>query len=511
VPTSDRPSLTRTALAGTLWTASGFGAISFSRLVFGVVIARLLGPKTIGIYAAALVVTRVSNLLGNIGIGPALVQRKELDSAHIRSAFTLSILLSSLTGGMVWLVAPLFAQFFRMPQLEDAIRLLAVVFPLRGFALVPQALLQRNLEFRLLAATSASSYLIGYGLVGVVLAWLGFGLRSLIIATICHATLELGLLLGAQPFTKVPAMNRNAIKDLLRFGSGIALSSVLGFFATQGDRLITGRVLGDISLGLYSRAQGLMATTTNLFSKIGSTALFPLVSKVQSSRERLLRAYRTGLSLTGLCVLPLSVLLAVLAPELIHTLLGPAWAEAALPFRILSLFLLFRTADKLAGPVIMASGAVFQLAWIQGVYALLVLAGAALGVRWGVSGVATGVAVAILGHSLLLVWLCLRLTGGHWTVPLDAWLRPSVLALATGLGSGLLTFLLRSSAFDPLPIVAIVSIATALTWLAALLTAPRLLVGKDNLLTLGQLPLPKIFKRVLLPGEEHSGETSPDS
>jgi PST family polysaccharide transporter len=461
-----------------------------------------------GIYAAALVVIRVSNLLGNIGIGPALVQRKDISSAHVRSGFTLAILLSSFTGGLVWVAAPRFAQFFRMPELTEAIRLLAVVFPLRGFALVPQALLQRNLRFRLLATTTASSYLLGYGLVAVGMAWSGFGLRSLIVATLCHATLELGLLLAAQSFSKVPALDREAVKDLLRFGSGIALSSVLGFFATQGDRLITGRILGDVSLGLYSRAQGLMATSTNLFSKIGGTALFPLVSRLQSNRERLLRAYSRGLSLTALCVLPLSVLLALLAPELIYALLGPDWIEAAMPFRILSLFLLFRTADKLAGPIAMASGAVFRLAWIQGVFALLVLTGAALGVQWGVSGVAAGVAVAILGHSLLLVRLSLQLTGGHWTVPLSAWLRPSVLALATGLFSGPLTLFLRNSAFPPVLIVAIVSITTSLVWLSALLLAPQRLLGRENLETLRQLPVPQPLRRVLFVGEERSAETS---
>src|SRR5205823_14221657 len=114
-------------------------------------LARLLTPADFGLAAAALMVIGVSAVFAEFGIGPAVVQRPELRPAHLRTAFTLLLLLGGLLGGLVWLTAPGVAGFFRLGELTPILRVLALVFPVQSVAVVADALLQRELRFRCLA------------------------------------------------------------------------------------------------------------------------------------------------------------------------------------------------------------------------------------------------------------------------------------------------------------------------------------------------------------------------
>lgn len=468
------------------------------QLAFGIAIARLLGPELLGIYAAALVVIRFSDIFANIGIGPALVQRKNIEPRHLRTGLTISVGLSLAIAGATWLGASAISSFYRMPELEDTLRPLTLVFPLRGLAVVPRAMLQRNLRFRRLATIEASSYVLGFGIVGVSLALAGFGLDALVAATVTHAALELALLSWASPFPVVPMASRPSARELIGFGGGITLAGIFSFLAIQGDKLIVGRLLGAGALGLYSRAYSLVSTSTRLYQKIATTTFFPLLSRVQTDRERLGRGFRRGLALNALSVLPLSAVLFAVAPDLIQALLGKEWLGTIAPFRILVLFLFLRSTAKLCSPLVMAAAKVYRLAWIQGAFAVFVLGGAWFGSKWGIGGVAGGVAVAIVGHSILLLDLSLRLTGISWPAVFKAWLRPAVLALLVGGQSWLLVDLTRSWCSVPLVVVAVTLLFLAFTLAVVFLIAPRLLLGDDALVTLRQLRFFRVFEERLL-------------
>ncbi|MDH3254677.1 MAG: lipopolysaccharide biosynthesis protein [Acidobacteriota bacterium] len=489
MPSPEKRSLTTRAFSGAFWTASGWGLSTLVQLVFGLAIARILGPQVLGIYAAALVVIRFSNLLGAIGIGPALVQRRELAERHIRTGLTMSVALSLVIGLVAWFGAPVLSDFFRMPDLTRAVRTLAFVFPIRGLCVVPRALLQRSLGFRRLAAIEASAYSLGFGIVGVTLALTGFGLDALIIATLSQAALELALLSVAQPHARRPQFDASAAGELLAYGGGITLSGLFGFLAFQGDKLVVGRLLGDAALGLYSRAYSLMSTSTKLYSKIAASATFPILSRVQMSSERSQRALRRGLALNALTVLPLSAILFVIAPELIAVLLGSAWSGMTTPFRILVLFLVFRGADKLCGPFIMSVAKVYRLAWIQAAFAALVVTGAWAGSHWGgIGGAAAGVAAAIVAHSLLLLRVSLSLAGSGWVLLVGAWGRPLALALLAGSVSSALGSYLRSQQSSDIILVLLVTFAVVLLLGVLLLAWPRLLLGDELLATFKHAP-----------------------
>src|SRR5690606_30399967 len=129
-------SLTRNSMAGVLWIAGGRGIGAGLQLLVLIVLARILSPADFGVLSAALVVIGFSTIFAHFGFGPAVVQRKELETCHIDTAFTVSIIVGVAFGCLIAATAPLAAKFFHMEDLVPVLRLLALVFPLQGVAVV---------------------------------------------------------------------------------------------------------------------------------------------------------------------------------------------------------------------------------------------------------------------------------------------------------------------------------------------------------------------------------------
>src|SRR5439155_7004798 len=128
-----------------------------------------------GLMGAAAVVIALSQIVSQVGVGPALVQRQELDPTHVRVAFTISGVLGFVLGAAVCVAAPAIAAFYHIPAVEPVLRGVALLFPIDGLNTVGESLLVRQLRFRLFVAVVVGCYMAGYACVGVLLAWRGVG------------------------------------------------------------------------------------------------------------------------------------------------------------------------------------------------------------------------------------------------------------------------------------------------------------------------------------------------
>jgi PST family polysaccharide transporter len=138
------------------------------------------------------------------------------------------------------------------------------------------------------------------------------------------------------------------------------------------------------------------------------------MASVQNDPERLGRAYLTSVGLVAMVTIPLGGLLTILAPEIVITLLGAQWSGVITPFQILTIVLVFRTSYKMSDTLVRAKGAVYNRAWRQWVYAILVFIGAYLGTFAGLRGVAIGTGLAIILNFLLMLDLSIKLTNVSW-------------------------------------------------------------------------------------------------
>ena len=491
----------RDTVRGLLWTGWGKAAQAVLQLLVVAVLARLVSPAEFGVVNAVMIVIGFSAIFSRVGLGPALVQRRQLDERHVATAFVASPLIGVLVGAAVWASAPVVAHLFRMDGVTTMLRVLACVFPIKGLGAIGEALLERELRFRWLANLEVASFAIGYGGVGIVTALLGWGAWALVAANLGESIVKTGVLLVARRPPRRLFIERRALGELLHFGGGFTIGRYFNYLALQGDNLVVGRWLGPLALGLYGRAYQLMANPAALFGDVLDKVLFPTMARVQDDRTRLRDTYRRGVTVIALIMLPASVAAYVLAPELIRIALGPMWSGVVTPFRFLAIGMLFRTSYKMSDAVARATGDVYRRALRQVLYAALVIGGAMVGQRWGVAGVALAVTLALAANFVVMAQLSLRVTGLTWADFVAAHRAPAMLALATLGSAGPVTALLRSTTAPGIVIALIAGGAAIATCSVAVRLMPAIFLGRDGVWMLellkAQLPAGSRARRTI--------------
>ena len=394
--------LTHRTIGSIAWSSFGTAGQTITNILVAFILARLLTPVDFGIISAALIVIGFCKIFASLGVGSAIIREPSVSEIQLRTGFTISTMLGLGLATLFFLISPALAALFQLEGLAPVLRALSPIFIMDGLATIAASSLQRDLQFRTLGLIQTLSNAFGYGLVGIVLAFLGFGMWSLVVAQLMQTLIEDALTLLAKPHPKRPALNLKELQKLVGFGSGMTATKLANFVALQGDNFVVGRWLGAEALGLYSRAYRFMAWPANIYGDAVQTVLFPVMSQVQNDMDRLATAYRRGISLMALVLMPLSVLSILLAPELVQGLLGPKWTGVIAPFQILSVGLFFRVAYKLTGSVANAVGAVYDHAWRKTLYAGLVVAAAFVGKQFGIAGVALGVTCTIMVQTLLM-------------------------------------------------------------------------------------------------------------
>ena len=453
--------LTQRAIGGMFWTFSGTGVQVVVQLLAIMALGRLLTPAEFGLMGAATVVIACSQIVSQVGVGPAIIQRRDLNDTHIRVAVTLSWLLGTTLGALVWFGSPTIAAFYRMPELEPVLRAIAFLFPLDGMNTVAKAVLTRQLRFRLYIALDVAAYVFGYALVGVVLAWRGFGVWALVSANLAQVGVRTVIMYLAARHSVRPSLHRGAARDLLGFGFGHSMAQIGTLLSQQGDNLVVGRWLGPAALGIYGRAYSLMVMPASAFGRIINRVLFPVMSQVQDERERLAGGYERALAIVAFIALPLSAFLWVVAPEFIALVLGPAWGGVVLPFRLFSISLLFRMSSKISDACTKAAGEVYVRAVLQYVYAAMVVVGAVIGQHWGVGGVAVAVSVAMGTNWLSMAWLGRSVTGLSWARFVRAHGPAAMIAAVAGVAAAVVAHQARSVHLGAIPVVILSGAAAA--------------------------------------------------
>ncbi len=475
-------SFTRRVIGGLAWSSSGAVARGLVQVAVLGVMARLLTPDDFGLISAALVIVSFGTIFTQLGVGQALVQRVELSQAHVRVALTLSLLFGVSATLFAFTSASLVAGFFRMPALTSVLQALSIIFIIKGAGTVAESLLLRSLKFKLLAMIDGVSYIVGYGFIGVVFAWLEYGPWALVAANIGQSVVATLTTMIAHKHSWRPLLTRRLATELLAFGGGVTVGQIANQCAAQADNVVVGRWLGAEALGIYSRAYQLLVMPAALFGQVLGKVMFPALAKHQKDYGKLERVYKKACALIALAILPLSAFAIVFASEIIDILLGRAWKGVVTPFQILILGLFFRTGYKLSEPLIKATGNVTVLASRQIGFAFVTLAFTFLGSLGGVTGVALGVSLAAAVHFFRMTSACVRIVKSSWRSFLIVHLPGALLgifcfvialALKHAMEWGGLSDSLLRLAIAPLGIVLIVAPFCALV--------PHLLLGPDGM------------------------------
>ena len=417
------PSLTELSLRALKWSYLGVATRIVAQLSVQIILARLLGPEIFGIFAIASLVVGLGIVSIGLGLGSALVQQHEITHDDIRFTFTWSVISGAGMAILTLLFANDIARFFHDPRIADVLRGLVPMFILLSLSIVPQALLKRELSFKVIQGVEITSYLIGFLIVGVGCALLGAGIWSLVAAWITQTALTTLILF---------VIRRHAMKPLLwekgtglrKFGSRVLYTNIINLVIENLDNLLVGRLLGPTTLGLYSLAYTFVRTPTNHLVVTLQNVLFSASARAQDNHGGLRRAYLTVVAAISLVAIPVFAGVAAVPYTVIEAFFGDKWLAAAPVLLPLSLAMILHASMAVAGPVLSGKGAVSAELKVQFwvalalVVALLIAARySVVAVAWSVCGVYAlrfiGMAIAVAHHIQLSTLALLRsLRGG---------------------------------------------------------------------------------------------------
>ncbi len=407
------PALTSRTLAGLQWAFLGAGARTLLSLGIVMALSRLLTPEDFGRMAIALVFLALAETAGRRSIGPAIMQRLELTEGHVATGLTLALAIGVVLTAVLLAMAPLVGAVTGDAGVVPVLEVLAGAAMLSALGVTSEHLLRRDLRFREVMAASILSQAVGHGLVALALALLDHGVWALVWGLLArHGVFALAVVAFRPPPRRLRLCRREAA-ELLRTGGGFSAIALLNAAARHGVNLLVARALGPAALGLYTRASRL-ALAPAIPTPVLRSVLMPAMASRQDRRERIASVHQNGLEIYFLAAFPASLMVAVAAPEIVAFVLGGQWQGAVPAVRVLALAGAFRACDALHLSVVRAMGAVWRESWRRGSCLVVLAAGAWLGSRWGLAGVAAAVAAAWLVLHLLVAQLALSLLRIGW-------------------------------------------------------------------------------------------------
>ena len=386
--------LGRRAARGTAITLLGQWSGFVVQALSTVVLARLLTPEDYGIVAGVLVLTGLAELLKDLGLGAATVQRQDLTARQLNSLFWVNTGLGGVIAAAVVASAPLVADFYDSPESLHVTMVLAVPFLFSGISVQHQALLSRTMQFRGLATIDLTSRAAGL-CVAIAMAALGAGYWALVAAPIVAAILRCVQLWWTCAWRPSHPGWAPDMRSLLGFGGWTSAFGIINYVARNADNALIGRQWGAVELGIYSRAYQLLLLPLQQINAPVSRVALPTLSRLQDQPDRYRKYYQTAMTAVAYVALPAVALMAVLATEIVLVMLGEQWLEAAPIFQVLAAAGLAQTLGHPNGWLYQTTGHVRQQAVWGLISRSIMVVAFAFGVQWGPYGVAVAYAVTM--------------------------------------------------------------------------------------------------------------------
>lgn len=406
--------LSKRTIKGLSWNFTKVMGQSILQFVISVVLARLISPQEFGLLGLTVIFTGLASIFSNLGMGSAVIQRKDLTPEHVRTAMTVSIMLGCVICGVFWIISPLSILLFNRVELVPLFRAISLQFIFSGLTNVSLNLLMRNLQFKTIFFIEFNSYLIGNGLISILLALHGFGVWSIVWGNLVYVVISSGLFAY---FSKIPKrflIKKDKFKELIGFGGGVSGISLLNYTANNVDYFVIGKMLSTYKLGIYTQAFQLMRLPLSKIAQTVSSVLMASYSEIQDDTVRIRNSYLKSVNAVSLIAFPILIGMAVNSEYIMLGIYGDKWAGSIESLRILCIAGLFKVILNLAGPVAQATGNVYKELFRQFVYAVLLTIGSIVGVRFGIEGVAAAVVIASIWLYVSMAQVALKILNIKW-------------------------------------------------------------------------------------------------
>ena len=334
--TNQSEQVKRQAVKSVKWAFVGNLLPKVIQPLFTVALARLLTPADYGIIGIATLVIGLAKMLESMGLNQALIQTDEDIEKAADVVFWSNLLLSGLLYAVVFLTAPLMANFFAEPRVTLVLRVMGLQLVLSAFDDVQEALLRRDFLFRQLVGRRLLPSLMP-GLVGIPLALVGFGYWSLVAGTLSGTALGVIFLWKVSRWRPRFRFDLKIARLLLGFGALVMVESLQGWGLSYGDNLVVGRFLGTENLGRYVFGVSIIMLLMGFGITPLSNVVYSAFCRLRAQTKELQRLFIDSTRMLAVIVIPISLGLCLIATPLVSVVFGDKWLDAEPVIRILAI------------------------------------------------------------------------------------------------------------------------------------------------------------------------------
>ncbi|MDO5664498.1 MAG: lipopolysaccharide biosynthesis protein [Bacteroidia bacterium] len=327
-------SLRSKALKGVSWSA--IDNIAGSGIVFlvGLILARLLSPQEFGLIGMITIFIAVSNSIINSGFSNALIRKVDASDKDYDTVFIYNLIVSLLLYLVLYACAPLISQFYNTPKLTVITRVVGIVLIFNALGIIQYTLLAKAVDFKTQAKISIIAS-VGSGIIGVGMAFYGFGVWSLVAQQISRQFLNSLFLWILNSWRPSFQFSKRSFRELFGFGSKLMISGIIATVFQNVYYLVIGKFYTPAILGQYTRAEQFNNIFSQNLTSIVQRVSYPVLSTIQNEEERLLVAYRKVIKITMMITFALMLGMAAIAKPMVLALIGEKWMPAVLYLQIM--------------------------------------------------------------------------------------------------------------------------------------------------------------------------------
>lgn len=392
-------------ISGAKWTAVLRIVTQMVSWLTTIIVVRFLTPQDYGLNAMLTVPIEMLMLFSTLGAEMALIQRKVISDEEIASVFGILLLLNGAFFLTIFLGAAPIAAYYQEPRLVPLMQVASIIFLLSPFRSIPNALLDRALEFKLRAQVDMVAMVIS-ALLSLTLAIAGAGVWALIAALVANFALRSLILAWLQPWLVRPALHFAKVKSLFHYGGVMTLSGAVLTLTDKVANLIAGPRLGATGLGYYAVASEFAHLPMSKVMPIVQQTMFPAYSKLQDKTAIAGEYLLKTLEISALVMFPMLIGMACVSQDFVVVIFGTQWQPVVVPLALLAAVTPLRVVMQVCYPALNALGHANKVLIINLTMLLLLSFGIWFTLDHGLNGIILSwVAVVPLATGLTLFYV----------------------------------------------------------------------------------------------------------
>jgi O-antigen/teichoic acid export membrane protein len=411
---SDSPQIAERVARSVVYVGISRVLMQILSTLSGLLLARWLSPEDYGVMALAAIAAGLIYLIAELGVGSAIIQFPDLQATELNAGFWVTLLLGGLLYTVMYLIAPYLAGYFSIPRISALLRVIGLGAVLSVLRIVPESLLRKRLHLDKVAIIEIVSAVVNVPLM-LGLAWVGAGLWALAAGAVFGPFIQCLLSFSFARWWPGLRIESERFSLLLRYSWAAVGSKFAWAVYSESDRIVLGRLAGDVTLGFYTMANQVALLPVEKIAAVVNQISAPVLAECQADQEAMRRCFLREVRIIAWTVVPICFGIVVFADAAVPLLLTAKWTPIIPVLQLLSLFAALRSLILLFPPVLMAG---YRADFLFRYNLLLVIVmPAAFGVgAWWKGGVGVALAWSLV-YPLVAVWMAnrgLQVLGMTW-------------------------------------------------------------------------------------------------